>query len=167
MTHLSRSHFQSADDAAIAALTVANPRSIARNLEYSGLILRDAAGRYTYTLPSVGTVAHASLSHIVVPRGYDEVGHYHAHGDYSGATQEQTGYIRLSPEVGRRFDGASLRYSEDDIREARRRAVGRRGYRSYLGRPDGTFLFLDVDTMQVGLLPRRPPRLAPRRVAVH
>ena len=75
--------FATPDQAARAALNIANPQSIAANQEYGGMIYRDVQGQYWFTGPGIGTDQGFNPSSTPIPTGTAPAGDYHCHGDYS------------------------------------------------------------------------------------
>jgi hypothetical protein len=127
------------DEAARAALTLANPRSIADNLEYGGNIYLDpATGLYGFTGPGQGSDQAYRPSQDPVPAGYTEVGVYHCHGDYS--VQVNGKAVRTSDPT--RDDFNSDNFSPTDRNYFNRRGIP--GYVGYLGTPSGTFRRYDT-----------------------
>jgi hypothetical protein len=125
--------FDSADAAARAALTAANPNSIRDNLEYSGLIYQGTDGKYYYSGPARGTDQGANpLRDAPAPAGATVVGDYHTHGDYSTADPKTGAAVRTSDP--KRDDFNSDNFSGQDKRDN-----DRQGYPGYLGTPSGTF----------------------------
>lgn len=125
--------FASADDAARAALTAANPLSIAENREYVGVIYRDSTtGQYYATTPQSAGLSGGSLPVNDIPAGSTETGFYHTHGNYSLADGTPTTAANDA------FD--SEHFSGTDINTANSRANGNADYRSYLATPSGGML---------------------------
>ena len=128
----SKGPYDSADAAARAALTVANPQSVHDNLEYSGLVYRGSDGKYYYTGPAKGTDQGADpLRQAPAPTGTTIVGDYHTHGDYSTADPATGDAVRTSDPA--RDDFNSDNFSTQDKLDNRRV-----GYPGYLGTPSGT-----------------------------
>jgi uncharacterized Zn-binding protein involved in type VI secretion len=142
--------FATADEAARAALTVANPMSIHDNLEYGGVIYRGPDGQYYYTGPVAGTDQGFNPSSAPAPPGTDQVGDFHTHGDYSVADPTTGAAIRTSDPARDSFnsDNFSGRVggSSGDIPGIMSDAAGRPGYAGYLGTPSGTFRRCDGAT---------------------
>ncbi len=125
--------FASADDAARAALTAANPLSISENREYVGVIYRDSTtGQYYATTPQSAGLSGGSLPVNDIPAGSTETGFYHTHGNYSLADGTPTTAANDA------FD--SEHFSGTDINTANARANGNADYRSYLATPSGGML---------------------------
>jgi hypothetical protein len=125
--------FDSADAAAKAALDNCNPRSIAENKEYAGLIYQDpATGKFYATNPQQQGPSSGSLPTDLVPPGAKEVGMYHTHADYSDASGARTDAANDWPHS----DG----FSTTDMETAQSRARGNPNYTSYLGTPSGRYL---------------------------
>ena len=117
------------DEAARAALNSANPRSIAENREYSGMIYRGADGQYYATDPQAAGLSGATLPVNLIPAGATETGFYHTHGNYSLADGTATDAAHDE------FD--SEHFSQTDIDTANARGAGNPDYRSYLATPSG------------------------------
>ena len=141
--------FATQSEAAKAALNSANPVSIKQNTEYGGLIYKDANGRYGYTTPSAGTGTGFDPSSVNIPSGTTLVGDYHTHGDYS--TADALGNpVRTADPSQDAFN--SNHFSTTDLRGIEADAVGKPGYRGYLGTPSGTFIQYDPNTRTVSNL---------------
>src|ERR1700754_862965 len=69
--------FATQDEAARAALGIANPQSIKANREYGGLIYKDKDGKYYYTGPIQGSDQGVNPKKAPVPAGTQVVGDYH------------------------------------------------------------------------------------------
>jgi hypothetical protein len=139
----------SADDAARAALDYSNPRSIAANREYGGLIYRDAFGQYFFSGPVVGGDAGVNPSDAGVPPGDQQVGDYHTHADYS--TQDASGgAVRTSDPA--RDDYNSDHFSGTDYDGITSDGAGKDEYRGYLGTPSGTYRYFDPHSGDEGTL---------------
>ena len=128
--------FATQEEAAMAALRDANPQSIRDNLEYGGLIYRDAAGQYHYTTPLAGTAAGFNPGAVTTPPGTTVVGDYHTHGDYSSQDSSDNA-VRTS-------DPATDVYNSDNFSSTDRTGIasdasGNPDYRGYVGTPSGTF----------------------------
>ncbi len=121
--------FATQDEAARAALNSANPRSIAENREYTGMIYRGADGQYYATDPQPAGLAGGSLPVNLIPAGATETGFYHTHADYSLADGTRTDAAHDQ------FD--SEHFSQTDIDTANARGAGDPNYRSYLATPSG------------------------------
>jgi uncharacterized Zn-binding protein involved in type VI secretion len=134
--------FATQEEAAIAALRHANPRSINDNREYGGLIYRDAAGRYHYTEPEGGDGTSFDPHAVQVPPGSTVVGDYHAHGDYS--EEGPNGPVRTSDPA--RDDYRSDQFSPTDRAGLKVDGAGNPEYRGYLGTPSGTYREYDPNT---------------------
>jgi hypothetical protein len=129
------------DEAARAALTLANPRSVADNLEYGGNIYFDpATGLYGFTGRGQGSDRAYDPSQNPVPAGCTEVGVYHCHGDYS--VQVNGKAVRTSDPA--RDDFNSDNFSAPDRRYFNERCKQRPGYIGYLGTPSGAFRRYDT-----------------------
>lgn len=132
--------FDTADDAARAALRTANPRSKKDNLEYSGLIYEGKDGKYYFSGPAKGTDQGANpVRDAPAPAGTKVVGDYHTHGDYS-TVDPSTG------EAVRTTDPSKDEFNSDNFSAADKRETKRVGYPGYLGTPSGTFRKYDPGT---------------------
>jgi uncharacterized Zn-binding protein involved in type VI secretion len=142
--------FASQEAAAIAALSEANPQSIAANQEYGGLIYRNADGTYGYTVPSPGDGTSFNPSSVSAPPGATVVGDYHTHGDYSVSGADGNPQRTSDPA---RDDYNSDNFSRSDIRGIRNDAAGNPDYRGYLGTPSGTFREYNPHTDTIRTIP--------------
>jgi Domain of unknown function (DUF4329) len=134
--------FATADEAAIAALKNANPKSIKDNLEYSGLVYKDKDGKYYYTGPAKGTDQGADpFRDAPAPPGSVVAGDYHTHGDYSTADPNTGAAIRTS-------DPAKDDFDSDNFSTQDKRGIAAGGSPGYLGTPSGTFRKYDPATGQ-------------------
>lgn len=97
--------YATAEEAAIAAMREANPRSVAENLEYGGWVHRNPDGTYGYDPPTQGQPAGLSN---MPDKGPNDVVWYHTHGatdpaydneNFSGATGDR-GYSRANNAPG-------------------------------------------------------------------
>jgi RHS repeat-associated protein len=146
--------YTSPDAAASDAMAEGNPKSIADNREYGGLICKGANSTVQATTPKAGAGASFNPSSVSCPVGTEKVGDYHLHGDYS--TIGATGPVRTA-------DPARDQYNSDDwsptdlngiLDDAVDRSVKamvanfqnpvakpdlKQDYRGYLGTPSGTF----------------------------
>jgi hypothetical protein len=78
--------FATPNEAAIAAISEINPRSIRESQEFGGTIYQ-RNGRFSYTTPNAGggsSVVTASA----IPPGAKDVGRYHTHGSTQNYTDE-------------------------------------------------------------------------------
>ncbi|MBI5442742.1 MAG: DUF4329 domain-containing protein [Deltaproteobacteria bacterium] len=113
--------YATAEEAAIAAMQEANPRSVAENLEYGGWVHRNPDGTYGYDPPTQGQPA--GLTNMPA-KGPNDVVWYHTHGatdpaydseNFSGATGDKgysrnnnaTGYVATPTGVIKRYDPAA------------------------------------------------------------
>jgi Domain of unknown function (DUF4329) len=132
--------FATADDAARAALTTANPVSMRDNREYSGFIYKGADGRYYYSGPAMGSDQGASPTRDApAPAGTTVVGVYHTHGPY-GTADPATGACIPT------HDPARDDFNADNFSAQDKRFSDNRGYPGYLGTPSGTFRKYDPAT---------------------
>lgn len=136
--------FASQDDAAKAALQVANPESIKANREYAGLIYRDTNGQYYYTGPLQGSDQGANPHAAAAPADGTVVGDYHTHGDYSTADPATGAAVRTSDPTQDDFN--SDNFSTTDKSGIASDGAGTPGYAGYLGTPSGTFRKYDPAT---------------------
>jgi RHS repeat-associated protein len=129
--------YSSQDRAAYAALSEANPQSIAENREYGGLIYQESDGDYHFTKPARGTPTGFTPTAAVkaqVPAGAPVVGDYHTHGDYSRPVGN------LVVRTTKALDAYNSDYfSGRDIRGITADGLGIKAYRGYLGTPSGVF----------------------------
>ena len=130
--------FDTADEAATAMMEYSNPLSIAANLENGGLVLRNPDnGKFYVTTPMGGTLDGFNPGAVPVPAGYEQVGAYHGHANYSladgTATTKENDY----------YD--SDHFSEQD------KLVAEGGYYGdviYVSTPSGDFRKYDSATNQ-------------------
>jgi hypothetical protein len=140
LTTKAKGPFETEDDAAKAALTIANPQSIRDNLEYSGLIYKGTDGKYYFTGPVKGTDQGANpLKDAPAPPGTQVVADYHTHGDYS----------TIDPNTGtavRTNDPSKDQFNSDNFSTQDKRDNQKQGYPGYLGTPSGSFRKYDPIT---------------------
>lgn len=141
--------FSTQSQAARAALQYANPLSIKDNLEYGGLIYRDASGQY-WSGPVIGSAAGVNPTSAPVPSGSQKVGDYHTHGDYSVVDPVTQNAIRTNDPKKDGYNSDS--FSKQDLKFIAQDGQGIPGYRGYLGTPSGRFIYFDVQTQVVGQL---------------
>jgi RHS repeat-associated protein len=143
--------FSSADSAARAALTSANPKSIRDNLEYGGLIYKTSNRRYDFTKPVRGTDAGVQPYDALgkVPGCAKVVGDYHTHGDYSVVGDDGRAIRTSDPQ---RDNYRSDSFSGQDFTGIRADAVGKSEYTGYLGTPSGKFRSYNPKTRKDSLL---------------
>lgn len=134
----------SQDEAARAALNDANPKSIADNREYGGLIYRDDKGRYGYTTPIMGSDQGVNPYDASVPPNTQIVGDYHTHGDYSIFDPKTGAAVRTSDPLKDHFN--SDNFSSDDLLGIQKDGAKIDGYKGYLGTPSGQFKVYDPST---------------------
>lgn len=72
--------FNTADAAAIAAIDEILPVSVNNNIEYSGAIVRNSAGKFLFTYAETLEEPDASNSDPRIPVGTKQIGLYHTHG---------------------------------------------------------------------------------------
>lgn len=75
--------YATADEAAEAALSYSNPRSIKDNLEYGGMIYGREDGTFGYSGPVVGGHTGVNPRSAGLPDDATPKGDYHTHGNYS------------------------------------------------------------------------------------
>ncbi len=139
------------DRAALAALNVANPKSIEDNLEYGGVLYQDTiTGRYGYTGPIKGSDQGVNPFEEPVPEGAVLMGDYHAHGDYSTIDPKTGAAIRTSDPM--RDDFNSDNFSYTDIEGITNDGKGNDKYRGYLGTPSGKFKRYNPSTRKTDIL---------------
>lgn len=128
----------------MAVLRIVNPKSKRENLEYGGLIYKDAKGYYHYTGPiSAKNPKGVNPWDAPIPADATEVGNYHTHGDYSVGnpkTNEVTGRARTKAEDC--FD--SDNFSENDHKNDNKRC--------YLATPGGRIWVHDPEKKREDLL---------------
>ncbi|MGE5540837.1 MAG: DUF4329 domain-containing protein [Bacillota bacterium] len=147
---LNQGPYSTQTEAARAALTYSNPRSIKDNLEYGGVIYRDENGQYWFSGPIRGTPAGVRPYQATIPSGTQDVGNYHTHGDYSVVGPDNTTTVRTGD--ARKDDYNSDTFSDPDYQMITRVGEGIEGYRGYLGTPSGKFLYFDPKTKTKGTL---------------
>jgi RHS repeat-associated protein len=106
--------FGTPDDAAIVVINSINPKSIAINREFAGLIVQNADGSYSYTGPYMGTV-DTSLPGSAPPNA-QAVADWHTHGAYDPNYESEV------------FSPQDMQGNTD------------LGYPGYLGTPSGAIL---------------------------
>ena len=138
--------FTTQDQAAKAALNLANPLSVAENREYAGLIYREPNGRYNYTLPLRGDATGSHPWSAPLPPGAVEVGWYHTHGDYSlsdpsvGPAMATPGVRRTSSPMQDGFNSDNFAPMDVDLAEQVPNS------KAYLGTPSGQFKVYNPST---------------------
>ncbi len=136
--------FATQDEAARAALRVANPRSIRNNKEYAGLIYKGSDSQYYFSGPIRGTDQGANPHRAPAPAAATVVGDYHTHADYSIANPRTGAAVRTSDPA--RDDFNSDNFSTQDKVGIASDATGVPGYKGYLGTPSGRFRCYDPAT---------------------
>lgn len=137
--------FPTQDEAARAALDLANPRSISENREYCGMLYQDpVSGQFYATNPKPGDLFGASLPVDKVPENAVETGFYHTHGNHSLADGTPTDAAHDE------FD--SNYFSQTDLNTANARGEGKPGYGSYLGTPSNGYWKHDPNTGMISPL---------------
>ncbi len=130
-------HYPTQDDAAAAAVTDINLRSIAEGREYGGLIYHSRADYYSYTEPIAGDVKQVQPYDAKSPAGTGTTAYYHTHGDNNPAYDNE----HFSPR-----DKDLAKYYNDD---------------AYLGTPKGNVYRFDVSSSEitkVGSVSRSPKK---------
>jgi RHS repeat-associated protein len=125
------------DVAAYHAEKEINPKSIAENREYAGVIYQNSDNTYSYTAPNPGTEtgSHNLLPNQSLPPNTFPIGDYHTHGDYSSTS---------CPHTDKAHDAFnSDNFSDIDIAKYDRAyAINQEAnepYYGYLGTPSGSF----------------------------
>jgi hypothetical protein len=139
--------YDSLDEAAFAALSKYNPRSIRRNLEYGGLLYETRGGRYGFSRARKGKVDAVNPFEARIPRNTRPVADYHTHGDYGRAVTNWRGRERRVRTSAALDEYKSDLFSGQDITDLMfRSSPGRSpGFKSYLGTPSGHFLTLEFE----------------------
>ena len=140
--------YASRDDAARAALTYANPLSIAANLENGGMIYQNPDGTFSFTLAG-GTDAGFNPTDAPIPPGTTAMGDFHNHGDYSLRNPITGNAIRTGTPALDSYN--SDQFSTTDLNGITADGAGNPNYRGYLGTPSGGFQVFD---------PNNPPPTA-------
>lgn len=113
--------FATAEDAAVAAMKEANPKSVKEGREYGGWLKKNSDGTFSYDPPVKGT--KDGLTNMP-SKGADDVVWYHTHGaddpgydneNFSGATGDKgyskannaTGYLATPTGVIKKYDPAT------------------------------------------------------------
>lgn len=131
--------FPTQDEAARGALDFANPRSIAENREYVGMLYRDPiSGQFYATNPQPAGLDGGNLPVHRIPDKAVETGFYHTHGNHSLSDGTPTDAAHDA------YD--SNHFSQTDINTANARGQGISGYGSYLGTPSAGYLKYDPNT---------------------
>ncbi|HEY5602360.1 MAG TPA: RHS repeat-associated core domain-containing protein, partial [Gammaproteobacteria bacterium] len=137
--------FINQDSAARAALIDANPKSIADNLEYGGLIFKDPkTGLYGFSGPIKGSDQGVNPHAAPIPAGCVLVGDYHTHGDYS--TMDATTGKAIGTSNPKNDDFNSDNFSFPDYQGIKADSQGIPNYKGYLGTPSGQFKSYDPNT---------------------
>tara|TARA_R110002126_G_scaffold212488_1_gene359097 strand:- start:2430 stop:6413 length:3984 start_codon:yes stop_codon:yes gene_type:complete len=129
-----RKRFKSSDEAALHIMKIANPLSKRDNLEYGGLIFKDAGGMYGFTGPIIGDEdgVNPFNGSAAVPENTVEVGYWHTHGEYS-VFDENDNIVRTGdPSLD---DFNSDHFSVPDIDIANARGNVSTEYKGYVGTP--------------------------------
>jgi hypothetical protein len=124
--------FDTRGAAAQDALNFINPRSIAENQEYIGVIYQNPVTcKYYATQPVATGCKGAKKVGIGIPRGMIPVGDYHTHGDYADGRCKRT-----SASDDR---NNSDNFSGPDLGDGRKQDRKHPGWMKYLGTPSGSF----------------------------
>ncbi len=130
--------FDEIDSAGLAALKESNPRSIARNREFGGLIYKDSEADYSYTDPVMGSEAGVNPHRdSVLPSDTDLVGNYHTHGDYAIQQCQACPIVRTGNPLADSFN--SDQFSNQDKYVGQMMNSRHPGFQMYLGTPSGQF----------------------------
>lgn len=86
--------FATADAAAIAAIDEILPVSVNANWEFSGAIVKNKAGKFSFTYPETLEEQNSSNSDPAIPFGTTRIGVYHTHGGSTGKNNSEN----FSPE---------------------------------------------------------------------
>lgn len=84
-TCLAPGEYSSTEGAGKAAVGCTNGASVALNTEFSGNVYQEANGKYSFTRAREGTAASSPFNLTAIPSGTLAVGHYHTHGAYDPA----------------------------------------------------------------------------------
>lgn len=136
--------YDTQDEAARAALELANPQSIQANREFAGLIYRGSDGKYYFTGPLRGSDQGANPGDAPAPSGTTVVGDYHTHAAYSLVDPDTGAAIRTDDPAQDGFN--SDNFSTTDKTGIASDGAGTPGYAGYLGTPSGTFRRYDPAT---------------------
>jgi hypothetical protein len=141
--------YDTPERAAIAALQIANPMSIADAVEYGGMIYRLPSGRYDFSGPITDNdCCGVTPVNAGYPDGATIVGEYHTHSDYAVLDFShnffRTGDPLNSWTANDSFSPSDQRYLDDMA--AANAAAGNPGYKGYLGTPSGYFKVYDPAT---------------------
>ena len=139
------SGYLTADEAAKAALDIANPISISENREYGGLIYKDpSTGSYFFTAAVRGSEDGVNPYSSPAPVGMEVVGDYHTHGNYSIRDPATGKIIATGDPENDVFD--SDNFSTTDKIGITHDAWGKSEYKGYLGTPSGVYRVYDPKT---------------------
>lgn len=130
--------FKTSDEAAMYIMEATNPISKINNLEYGGLIFKDALGCYGYTGAIVGNEDGVNPfdGTASIPKGTTEVGYWHTHGEYS-IFDENDNIIKTGD--SKRDDFDSDKFSEQDLTVADRRGEEVEEYKGYVATPGNLY----------------------------
>lgn len=135
--------FASADEAATAAMDYANPLSIRDNVEYGGLVYKDANGDYYAARAHTGDGDSVSLDPSSIPAGTELVGYYHTHAAYS--VQGPNGEPVRTDDPAQ-DDYNSDNFSQQDKRVAQNLSQGASEFTAYVATPGGDYRSYDPGT---------------------
>jgi hypothetical protein len=74
--------FDTKDATAVAALSIYNPLSIKEDLEYGGSVCKVYPGKYTFSIPNIGSATGVTPSEC--PTGTEQEALYHTHAGPAG-----------------------------------------------------------------------------------
>ena len=149
--HQVEKRFNTSDDAALHIMKQANPMSKRDNLEYGGLIFKDASGKYGYTGPIVGTEDGVNPfdGSAKVPNDTAEVGYWHTHGEYSAFDQHGKIVRTGDPSLD---DFNSDHFSSQDLNVADYKGKVSPEYKGYVGTPGNIYRGYDAKTKKQYIL---------------
>jgi len=140
--------FATPEEAARDALDSANPKSIAENKEYGGVIYKNGDSYYA-SLPVSGKGDAVQVASATVAKS-DEKGAYHTHGDYS--KPDSSGNPKRTEKKYDKYN--SDHFSRQDKENIKNLSEGRVGYKGYLGTPGGAYLKYDAISQIESVLKR-------------
>lgn len=148
--------FNTSDEAALYIMKLANPMSKRDNLEYGGLIFKDATGKYGYTGPIVGTEDGVNPfdGSAKVPDDSLEVGYWHTHGEYSAFDQYDNIVRTGDPSLD---DFNSDHFSSQDLNVADYKGKSSEEYKGYVGTPGNIYRGYDAKSKKQYILDKPAP----------
>ncbi|WP_440590657.1 RHS repeat-associated core domain-containing protein [Rheinheimera fenheensis] len=148
--------FNTSDEAALYIMKLANPMSKRDNLEYGGLIFKDATGKYGYTGPIVGTEDGVNPfdGSAKVPDDSLEVGYWHTHGEYSAFDQYDNIVRTADPSLD---DFNSDHFSSQDLNVADYKGKSSEEYKGYVGTPGNIYRGYDAKSKKQYILDKPAP----------